>query len=160
MKPHIFLLPRGLRPLGIVFTFCGIAILIARFYFGIKPDALEVKVFAVYSAYLDTKYFTMIKNQIAEEIGGVLLLCGLFIVAFAKEKDENDHINSIRLNSFFISMYCNAIFLLFAILFIFGLGFVYVMMINLGVWLVAYVAVFRILLYRDKRNRQRLVFNE
>ena len=160
MRPQSFLLPRGLRPLGIVFALCGIAFLIARFYFGIKPDVLEVKVFAVYSAYLDTKYFAVIKNQIAEEIGGALLLCGLFMVAFAKEKDENYRVSTIRLNSFLISTYCNALFLLLAILFIFGLGFVFVMMINLGFWLVVYIIVFRSLLYSDRRKKRRFALTE
>lgn len=79
-----YLLPGTLRIPGSIFLTAGLTLLILRFYYGIKPEWLELPVFAVYSAYLDVKYMTVIQNQLVEEFGGLLLLAGLYMIAFSK----------------------------------------------------------------------------
>jgi len=156
MKGHSFLIPRGFRPLGIVFIILGTALAIIRFRFGYKPAWLDMKVFALYSHYLDTKFMQVIKNQLIEEIAGVMLMLGLFIIAFTKEKNENEHenenekINIIRLKSFFIASYLNLIFILISLLFVFGMGFMYLLIFNMGLWLVFYILTFRLLLFKNR----------
>ena len=98
---------------------------------GIKPGFLDVKVFAIYCRYFDTKYFSVIGNNISEEICGVFLLAGLFFITFAKEKKENDGIMYIRLRSFFLAIYANSILLLLSFFFVYGFGFLAIMVINL-----------------------------
>ena len=48
-----FLLPAGFRFVGIIFFITGIVAGFFRFYLGVKPKLLNIKVFAVYSEYLD-----------------------------------------------------------------------------------------------------------
>ncbi len=64
------LLPRYFRYIGIFLTMAGIVMSVIRFGYGIKPDFLEVKVFVVYAAYLQTSEFRFITNNISEEICG------------------------------------------------------------------------------------------
>lgn len=140
--------------MGVVLAALGSLLVFTRFYLGIKPDPLNVGVFAVHSHYLESKHFEMIKNQIIEEIGGVLLIVGLFIVAFTKEKNENENagrFREMRLEAFFISAYLNTIFLIMAMLFTFGFGFVYMMTINLVSGLTIYIVSFRVLLHLPRR---------
>lgn len=145
MKKHSFLLPRRFRFVGFVFTVAGAILGIMRFYFGFKPDVLDQKVFAVYSVYLKTKTLKVESNQLIEEVVGLLLILGLFMIAFAREKNENPQVNAIRLKAFFISFYFNTVFLIASISFTFGLAFIYMAILNLVLPLSIYVISFRIL---------------
>ncbi len=147
-------MPRGLRPVGIVFAGIGVILLFIRFYYGIKPEIFNMKMFAIFSSYLESKYFEVLKNQMIEEFGGILVLLGLFISAFTKEREEYEGLNALRLRSFFITIYINTVFLILAILFTFGFGFVYMMLLNLILWLIIYIITFRILIFlnRDKEE--------
>jgi len=133
-------------------TFAGAILGIMRFYFGIKPDLLDQKVFAVYSVYLKTKTLKIESNQLIEEIVGLLLILGLLMIAFAREKDETPQISTIRLKAFFISFYINSAFLIFTILFTFGLAFIYMTVLNLVLPLSIYVIVFQILVGIERKK--------
>lgn len=153
-----FLLPRWLRSAAYLFIPAGAALLIARFFFGFKPEVLELKVFAIYSAYLEAKSMTIIQNQVIEELGALLLLSGLFMLAFTKEKTESELTNKARLSSFFISAYSTFILLAFGILFTYGFGFAFIMTLNLFIWLVVYNISFRYIMYRlATRNREKTI---
>lgn len=132
-------------------SLCGAMMVYLRFGLGIKPDFLEINVFAVYSKYFDTKYFSMIQNNISEEIGGVILLLGLFFLAFSKEKTEKEHYWKLRLNALLLSVYGYSAFLLFSLLFIYGIAFVSVMNIYIVLPLVLYIILFRFQLIRDRK---------
>ena len=145
MRKLSYLLPRSFRFMGYMFTIAGTILGIMRFYFGFKPDMLDQKVFAVYSVYLKTKTLKIESNQLIEEVVGLLLILGLFMIAFAREKNENPQVSSIRLKAFFISFYLNAIFLIASIIFTFGLAFIYMTILNLLLPLSIYIIAFRIL---------------
>ena len=151
-KSTFYLLPGRLRIPGSVFVLLGTVVLFIRFYFGIKPEWLELKVFAIYSAYLDVKYITVIQNQLIEEIGGLFLLGGLYMIAFSKEKKETSVTNSARLQAFMISIWINAVLMVLSLLFIYGLGFAFMMMISSLFFLVTYIVTFRIQIHKHKRS--------
>jgi hypothetical protein len=152
MKRFSFLLPKGLRPLGIIFSAAGIILAILRFFFGYKPELLKRNVFAIYSQYLGSKFMQVIKNQLLEEVAGVLFMLGLFLIAFTKEKDENEKTNEIRLRSFFTAAYLNVIFVLFSLLFTFGMAFMYMLMANMALWLIVYIISFRLMLSGHRKK--------
>lgn len=145
MKELSYLLPGKFRFMGVIFTSLGTILGIMRFYFDFKPDMFDQKVFAVYSVYLKTRTMKVESNQLIEEIVGLLVILGLFMIAFAREKNESPQISSIRLKAFFISFYINIAFLIFSILFTFGLAFIYMTILNLVLPLSIYIIVFQIL---------------
>ena len=152
MRKLSYLLPRSFRFMGYMFTIAGTILGIMRFYFGFKPDMLDQKVFAVYSVYLKTKTLKIESNQLIEEIVGLLVILGLFMIAFAREKNENPQVSSIRLKAFFISFYLNAIFLIASIIFTFGLAFIYMTVLNLILPLSLYIIAFRILVSIERNK--------
>lgn len=154
MKKFSLLLPSAFKTVGIILTGAGIIFLIIRFYYGIKPEIFNLKAFAVISSYLESKYFEVIKNQMIEEIGGVLLLTGLFMITFSREKSENHDLSIIRLNAFLITAYINTFFLIISILFTFGFGFVYMLILNFVLGFIIYLLSFRIMIYRYYRNQK------
>jgi hypothetical protein len=145
-----FLLPRNFRFVGIIFFIFGLILGVARFYYGFKPDLLDMKMFAFYSSYLETKYMEIIRNNMCEEFIGFFLITGLFLNAFSREKVENKQKNVLRLKAFFISAYLNFLFLLVSLFFTYGFAFVYMLMVNMGISLLAYILVFRTLLWYNR----------
>jgi len=147
-----YLLPNGLRSLGIIFITTGILLLILKYQFNYKPDFLNLKVFALYSFYIEAKTFTMITHQMIADIAGIFLVTGLFIVSFTKEKNESEVLDLLRLKAFILTAYVNLFYLLSSILFFFGFGFVGALTLYMVVWLVVYLLIFRVLLYRIKKG--------
>jgi len=152
MKRFSFLLPKGLKPLGFILTGIGIILAIIRYFFGVKPEFLKRNVFAVYSQYLGSKFMQVIKNQLLEEMAGVLLIIGLFLIAFTREKDEDEKTNEFRLRAFFIAAYATVIFVLISLLFTYGMAFMYMILANMALWLIVYIISFRLMLAGHRRN--------
>lgn len=106
--------------------------------------------FTLYSSYFKVKYFTIIDNNYSEEITGLLVFLGLFFIAFTKEKVENQNILLIRLQALLLSLFVNSSFTIIALLFIFGLGFVQYLIINLYLIFIIYIIAFRYYLRKHK----------
>ncbi len=147
-----FLLPAKFRFAGSIFFIAGIIAGVFRFYFGIKPKILDAKVFAVYSEYLDEKYLKLVTNNLGEEITLFLVLSGLFLIAFSKEKTENEMIKNIRYHSLIISFYVSFAFLLAAIFFTFGFAFLYMLILFSAIPMASYIVIFRHQLYQYRNN--------
>ncbi len=152
MKKRSFLLPSGLRPIGFVLFLTGLILLFLRYQFNYKPDFLNLKVFAFYAYYIESRIFSMITNQMVEEVAGILFLSGKFLIAFTKEKEELEEYDFLRLKSFFITAYLSLFYLIFTLLFFFGFGFVGALTFFMGFWLISYIFAFRFLLFRYKRT--------
>ena len=138
--------------MGIIFFIGGVVAGISRFYLGVKPKILNMKAFAFYSYYIDEKYLEIIKNNYGEEITGFLLITGLFLFAFSREKNEKDEYCILRMKALAASFYLNFAFLIAALLFTYGFAFMYMLMFNMGFGLLAYITVFQILLFRHRRE--------
>jgi hypothetical protein len=152
MKISNFLMPKGLKPLGIIFSIFGLLLIFLKHQFNYKPDFLNLKVFALYSFYIEAKKFTFITHQMIEDIGGMLLIAGLFLIAFTREKVETETLDAIRLKAFFIAAWFNFFYLLFATLFFFGFGFVAALIFFAIGWLIVYIVSFRWMLYKSRKT--------
>ena len=152
MKKSSLLLPSGLRPFGLVLFLTGLILLFLRYQFNYKPGFLNLRVFALYTYYIESRIFSMITNQMVEEVAGILLLTGKFLIAFTKEKEEFEEYDFLRLKSFFVTAYLSLFYLIFSLLFFFGFGFVGALTFFMGFWLISYLLVFRFLLYRFKKG--------
>ena len=134
----------------------GIPFSIFRFYLGQKPEFFEIKVFAVYSTFLQTKYFSFITNNISEEISGLTILLGLVFLAFSKERIENNYVLEIRLRSLYYSIFINFIILTLSFLFIYGISFVHILILNMYIPLVLFIIFFKYKLYKNRISRREL----
>ena len=133
------LLPYRWKFVGIVLAFFGIVSAILYSWFDLK---FKMQVFAVYSSFLDTKYFVSFRTNFADELTLLLLICGLSLIIFSKEKDEFDGLDSLRFKALAKALILNIIFLLFAVLFVYGSGFIAMLVINIFTFLVCYLLFF------------------
>ena len=151
MQISKYLMPNKLRIFGIIFFMAGIVLLILKYQFNLKPEFLNLKVFAIYSFYIEAKVFTVITHQMLGDLAGILLLAGMFVVSFTREKDESAEVDELRLKAFLVGAYVNLAYLLIAVLFFFGFGFVGALTLFMVVWLLVYLVTFRILLYKKNK---------
>ena len=98
-----------------------------------------------------TKYFSLLKTNIANTLIGVLFIVGALLVSFSKEKNEDEFISSIRQSSLLWAVLVNYILLAFAFLFIYGMVFFQVMVYNMFTILIIYIVRFNYVLYRNNR---------
>lgn len=136
-------LPNKLRIYGWVILLFGIILGVSRFYFGVKPEFLNIKVFAVYSKYFETNYFKVIENHVSEELTALLILVGLFILSFTNEKIENDSVSAIRYKSFIFTFYINTVLISLSFLFVYGFGFINILVINVFSPFIIYIILSR-----------------
>ncbi|HAI41223.1 MAG TPA: hypothetical protein DCM40_25505 [Maribacter sp.] len=98
-----------------------------------EPDFLDFKVPAIFiDKIFGNKYLIgMVENNILNEVLGVLVIISSLLVAFSKEKSEDEYISKIRLESLVWAVYVNYGILLISFIFIFDLSFLWVMIFNI-----------------------------
>lgn len=82
----------------------------------------------------------------------LLVLTGLFLIAFSKEKIEDEQISQLRLDSLRWSIYLNYLILILSLIFTTGIDFIDILRINLWVPLVFFIIRFRWVLFRLNRS--------
>lgn len=134
---------------GILLVSIGVILSIAYFWFDFR---IKIPVFAIYSAFLETKMFVVFRTNFADEMIMLLLISGLGLVIFSKERTEVEGIDQLRLNAFAKAMIANIVFLLFSVLFIYGSGFMAMLIINILSFFGFYLFFFYAKLFTLRRN--------
>ena len=126
--------------------------------FAFGPDSIKeqwrMPVFAIADEELFQKtiWFSFTSNAVFDEVTLIGLIVSLLLIAFSKEKDEDEFISQIRLNSLVWALLINYGILILAELFVYGFPFLNVLYFNLIMILVLFVIKFRIELYKLKTN--------
>src|SRR5699024_8602129 len=123
--------------------------------FDFETLQINSTVFAIYSdeSLLKTgNYFHLIKTDITNTLIGVLFIIGGLMVGFSKEKNEDEYISNLRLNSLLWAVLVNYLLLLFMFIFIYGFGFLDVMIYNMFTVLIIFIAKFNYSLFRNSKS--------
>lgn len=142
------LLPRRFRPGGHALVVAGVTLATMRFHFGIKLAWLEVPVFAVRSVYLQNQSMRMIRNNLTEELAGLLLLAGLVLVAFSREEREDTGVRERRYRALLQASYLSVSMVALGLLFFYGIAYGVLLMALPFVQLGAFVVLFRVAQWR------------
>jgi len=151
-----YLLPNRFKKIGWILFIPGIilgVIFLALDKF--EPGFLDINVFAIAKGqFLDggTHFFTTTKNNIIDEIIALLLIVGSIFIALSKEKNEDEFISRIRLESLVWATYINYIILIFTILFVFDMAFFWVLIFNMFTILFFFIIRFNWILYKSKKS--------
>lgn len=154
MNNHLLrlLFPYWCRKLGFFISISGIIVACLLYVINLKPAFLNIKVFAVFSYYFDKKYFSVIENDAGEEIIIILILTGLFLISFSRLIIESDVSVVLRIKALLLSVYINTIFLLFSTIFIYGIGFLAITVVNCFSLFIINITIFAILLLKNKKQ--------
>ena len=91
------------------------------------------------------------ESDLVLTLTGVLLLVGGVFVGFSRNRDEDEDIAHVRYESLIIALYANSIVLLASLFFVWGLGFLYVMLYNMFTSLYIFIVFFYVRLWFNKR---------
>ena len=150
------LLSHRFRRPGAVLTLIGMTLGFIHLFGEFEEDLLSVPVFAIYSAdiFEPSSYFTIIHNNIIDEVALILSVVGLTLLVFSAEKKEDEFTLYLRLRAIMWAVGVNSIILLVATLFIYDLGFFYVLIGNCLTVLILAVLRFRWLIYTSNRHEE------
>jgi hypothetical protein len=99
-----------------------------------------------------TEFFAPLKNNVLDEIASILLIVGAILIAFSKQKSEDEFISKIRLESLVWATYINYAILLLAIISVYDITFFWVLVFNMFTLLVFFLVRFNWVLYKSKKQ--------
>lgn len=151
------LLPHAFKKTGwylfIPFLVIGVIITIT----GYEADWLNANVFAFFNhdIFEEVQSFQFIKINITNTLVGVLFIVGALLVAFSKEKVEDEFIAKMRLSAFMWAVLMSYILLLLAFILVYGSAFLTVMVYNMFTVLIIFILKFNWTLYRNTKNYEK-----
>ena len=121
--------------------------------FDYEPAFLDLRVPAIFVDELfgDNKLLGFTNNNILNELLGVLIIISSILVAFSKEKQEDEFIAKIRLESLVWATYINYAVLLVAFVFVYDFSFLWVMIFNMFTILIIFIVRFNWQVYKLKK---------
>lgn len=154
-----YLLPYRFKKIGWFLFIPGVILGIVYLLFNYIDNQLvllNVPVLAIADESLlgETSFFSIIENNIFDEIIGLLLIFGSLFIAFSKEESEDEFISKIRLESLVWATYINYMILLLAIVFVYGFVFFWVLVFNMFTVLIFFLVRFNWVLYKTKTRLQ------
>jgi hypothetical protein len=80
-----------------------------------------------------------VKNNVFDELIGLLLIAGGLFIAFSKEETEDEFIAKIRLESLVWATYFNYAILMLSVIFVYGMSFFGVLVFNMFTLLLFFI---------------------
>lgn len=156
-----FLIDHRYKVLGGILFVSAFVLGVLQFFGGFEPNWLDWKVPALfYSEWTlgqqdsSWKLVTMIENNVADEICLSLLLIGALLLAFSREKDEDELIMKIRLESMLWAARVNGVIVLLSVILVYDVVFFYVMIFNLFLLFVLFILRFNLVLFKFRREAE------
>jgi len=148
------LFPNQLKLIGWILLVPSTILGILMMFFNFKLMFLDTRVFGIISSEFPnpTSFFCFSKNNITDEIIGILFIIGAILVAFSKENHEDEYIAKIRLESLVWATYVSYFILILCILFVYGTGFFTVMVFNMFTILIFFIIRFHYILYKSNKS--------
>jgi len=149
-----YLLPNRLKKIGWILFIPGIIIGILSLIYHPEISFFDIKVFAIAEdgIFKDANFFSTSKNNIMDEIICILLIIGALLIAFSKEKFEDEFISKIRLESLVWATYINYAILILAIIFVYDIAFFWALVFNMFTLLFFFLIRFNWALYKFKNQ--------
>ena len=147
-----YLLPNKYKKIGWYLFVPTFIIGLYTVLYDFEPKMLDINVFSInFEPNQYSNFFGFVKNNIMNEIVGIMMIISSFMVAFSKEKDEDELIAKIRLDSLAWATYINYAVLFVAFIFVYDFSFLSIMIFNMFTFLLFFIARFNIKMYNFRR---------
>ena len=101
-------------------------------------------------------------QQVSDLLGGWIdevivigLMAGLLLVAFSRERDEDEYTTRLRASSLVWAVLADSLFVLLATCFLYECAYLYALFLQLFLLLVLYIVKFRTAVWRAKREARK-----
>ena len=138
MEPK-YLLPAQLKIIGWTLFIPTFLLGMLWLFYEPAPAFLDMRVFALLS---DSSHTSFIENNVMDELLGSLMIISSVLVAFSKERDEDELISKLRLESLVWATYWNYGILLLTFILLYDGAFWTVMILNLFTILIFFIIKF------------------
>lgn len=161
---HTTLFPHAYRKWGWIVLIPGLLLGIAFMIFDLQFDFMKVPVISLFENLNLWSVFTsenesrhtfieIRKDDISNEIIGLMILAGALLVAFSREKVEDEFMSQLRLSALLWAVYVNAVIQVFGFIFFYEFAFMYFMMTNLFAVLLLFIGRYHYLLHKMRSSR-------
>ena len=149
-----YLLPHYLKRVGFVLLALGVVALMYSFLISNTPDFMDFSVYAlIRQRFLSpVEFFSVVETNFLDELIAGLLILGLGLISFSREKVEDEFIAKTRLESLVWATYLNYGVLLLSVLFVYEMAFFMVMIVNMFTILIFFVIRFNWVMSKSKRQ--------
>ncbi len=139
-----YLFPHKYKKIGWIILIPSVIIGLIAMVGNLEPAFLDVEVPAVFidEFFGETKLIGFVHNNLLNEITGLLIIISAFLVAFSKEKQEDEFIAKNRLESLVWAVYLNYAIFIIALLCIYDMSFMWVIIFNMFTILIFFIARF------------------
>ncbi|MES2731246.1 MAG: hypothetical protein V4714_05840 [Bacteroidota bacterium] len=143
-----FLFPHRFKKVGWALLLLSLLALVSHAFGLIHVPDLEMPVLSLIEGGEESNSFFVIKRTtITDEIFTVCMIVGAMLAACSREKQEDEFIAQIRLESLLWATYINYALLLVTVIFIYGSLFFEVMIYNMFTLLLIFLLRFHFILY-------------
>jgi hypothetical protein len=147
-----FLLPNRAKFWGWIITIPSFILMILYLQFDFTLPFLDYAAKGVQKISFDNGLLFNIQfNNFTDEIGSVLLITGLLLIAFSKEKDEDERISKLRLESLLWATLVNSLLIGLSIIFFYDQLFLKIMAYNICSTLILFIARFNLTIYFERK---------
>jgi len=151
MVNNVLILPYKAKIYGVLLIV--LSIIFAFSYFsGYKPDFTYIKVFTIFSIYLEKKSFTIIETNILDELAVVFLVVGILLIIFSREIKELPIFNNFRLVAMFYSIISTSTLWILSYLLVYGLPIFILSSTVFIIFLITYYSLFRYFIFKNHYN--------
>ena len=148
-----FLMPHKFKKIGWLISIPAFVLMILNLQTGFIFKFLDYEVKGLKKISFDNSFLFNIQfNNFTDEIGGLLLIVGLLMIAFSKEKQEDERISQIRLESLLWAVYINSIFLMLSIILFYSELFLNIMTYNICTPLILFIGRFNLVMYLETKK--------
>lgn len=131
------LIPHGFRKIGLILLPFAVLLLVAVFMNEYSIPFLNYDTPTIKSNPVDIR-----NHDLTDELAILLCFTSLFMIAFSKERQEDEYLLKVRLRALQISVYVNYLVLAVSTIAIYGLSYLYVLYGNLFTILIIFIAVY------------------
>ena len=149
-----YLFPHYLKRVGFVLLALGVVALLYSFLISNTPDFMDFNVYAlIRQRFLSpVEFFSVVETNFLDELIAGLLILGLGLISFSREKVEDEFIAKTRLESLVWATYLNYGVLLLSVLFVYEMAFFMVMIVNMFTILIFFIIRFNWVMSKSKRQ--------
>lgn len=150
-----YLFPNRYKKLGWLLFIPGITLGILYLIHKETIDFFDMNIIGITSqpgVFKDYEFFSISENNILDELSSFLLIIGAILIAFSKEKSEDEFISKTRLESLVWATYVNYGILLLATLLVHGVPYFWVLVFNMFTLLAFFLIRFNWAMNKSKKQ--------
>jgi len=148
---NLSIFPYKVKYIGLILMVLSVPLAYLYFWGG-KPEIFNIKIFALVTTYLETKYFVVSQTNILDELAAIFLLAGIGLVSFSKEQNEKYNYNFLRIKALINSLFFTILLWLSSFLLVYGMAIFIVSFSIFVSFLLAYNILFQLYLHQDKKK--------